>query len=194
MRRSFYVSSGLIGLGAALIGCPGTLDDPARFLGAAGDDSALAEDAALAGDADFPPVSEPPTDGATCPDVPQAILRVNCTSAGCHNAQDKAQGLDLQSPDVVTRLVGVPAREGPGLLVDSSAPSASVLYTKLTSRPPFGARMPLTGALDDPTIACVLAWIINPTNDAGSSGRSPLEGGGDADAGIHEGGAPESGP
>jgi hypothetical protein len=151
-----------MGLGAALLGCPGALDDPARFLGAAGNDAAVAQDAEL------PEVGELPGDGASCPDVPQAILRSNCTSAGCHNAQDKAQGLDLQSPGVGMRLVGVPAREGPGLLIDSSAPSSSVLYTKLTSRPPFGARMPLAGALDDPAIACVLAWIVHPT-DAGFS-------------------------
>jgi hypothetical protein len=170
MRRSFCVSSGLMGLGSTLLGCPGTLEDPARFLGATGNDAALAGDAAPAGDAQLSEVGELLSDGASCPNVPQAILRPTCTSAGCHNAQDKAQGLDLQSPDVETRLVGVPAREGPGLLIDSSAPSSSVLYTKLTSRPPFGARMPLTGVLDDPTIACILAWIAHPTNDAGSSG------------------------
>jgi hypothetical protein len=194
MRRSFYVSSGLVGLGAALLGCPGTLDDPARFLGAVGNDDAPAGDAELPEVGALLEVGVVSSDGASCPDVPQAIFRPNCTSAGCHNAQDKAQGLDLQSPDIGTRLVGVPAREGPGLLIDSSAPSSSVLYTKLTPRPPFGARMPLTGALDDPTIACVLAWIVHPATDAGSSARSHPDGGANADAGIDEGRGPESGP
>jgi hypothetical protein len=212
MRRFFRVSSGLVGLGAALLGCPGTLDDPARFLRAAGDDAAFTEEAAVGDDAtiaagDVEPagdaapardvglteVGDRSSEGASCPDVPQAVLGPNCTGAGCHNAQDKTQGLDLQSPDVGTRLVGVPARGGPGLLIDSSAPSSSVLYTKLTSTPPFGARMPLTGALDDPTIACVLAWIAHPSNDAGSSGSGTLEAGGGAQAGHSEGGRPESG-
>jgi hypothetical protein len=180
MRRSVRVASGLIGLGAALLGCPGTLDDPARFFDAAGNDAALAGDAAL------------PDAGASCPDVPQTIFASTCTGAGCHNAHDKTQGLDLQSPNVATRLLGAQATEGPGLLIDPMAPSSSVLYMKLTPMPPFGARMPLAGMLDNPSIACVLAWIVEQTSDAGSSGGSTPEGG--ADAGIGDGGATESGP
>src|SRR5260370_42219858 len=91
---------------ATCIGCPGTLDDPARFLDAAG-----AGDAVSGADAGG-------SEGGSCPDVPQDVFRTTCTSSGCHNAQDKAQGLDLQSANAPTRLVGVRATEGAGLLID----------------------------------------------------------------------------
>jgi hypothetical protein len=86
--------------------------------------------------------------------------------------------MDLESPDVVSRLVGVKATEGSGLLIDPSDPMASVLYTKLTTVPPFGSRMPLGGkTLDDSTMACVLAWVSESAGDAGPSDDS---GGADA--------------
>jgi hypothetical protein len=139
--------------GGVTWGCPGTLDDPARFV-----------DAGAAGAADVSaPVQgeEAGEAGAlgSCPDVP-ALLAQTCTASTCHSASNKAQGLDLQSPDLAARLVGVPATEGPGLLVDPSAPTKSVLYAKLTANPPFEARMPLGAApLDAPTLACVLDWV-----------------------------------
>jgi hypothetical protein len=164
---------------AAILGltadCPGTLDDPGAFLDAAHDAAGPAADAG---------VPEDPS----CPDVPQSVFLPNCTSAGCHNAQSKIQGLDLQSPDVASRLVGVPATEGPGLLIDPSAPQSSVLYLKLTPMPPFGARMPLAGMIDDATIACVLAWVTEQANRAGDS-----DAGGDPDGGLPEAGQASEG-
>jgi hypothetical protein len=125
-------------LGALLLtgaGCPGSLDDPARFLSGVGGD------------------------GSACPDIPTTVFVPICATAGCHTAADKIQGLDLQSPDAASRLVGACARGG-GLLVDPANPSDSVVYTKLTFTPPFGSRMPLgKPPLDDATTACVLAWI-----------------------------------
>jgi hypothetical protein len=98
--------------------------------------------------------------------------------SGCHSAADKVQGMDLESPDLASRLVGVSATEGSGLLIDPSNPTASVLYTKLTLVPPFGSRMPLgEKPLDDSTTACVLAWISENAGDAG-----PLPGDGGAAA------------
>jgi hypothetical protein len=62
------------------------------------------------------------------------------------------------------RLSGKEAAGGPGVLIDPTTPAASVLYTKLTATPPFGARMPLVGApLGDGDIACVLSWIESST-------------------------------
>jgi hypothetical protein len=99
--------------------------------------------------------------GGGCPDIP-SLFTTTCTASLCHDASYKAQGLDLASPHVATRLVGVAATEGPGLLIDPSTPSRSILYVKLTDGPPFGARMPLgLPPLDTSTTACVLAWITN---------------------------------
>jgi hypothetical protein len=124
-------------LAAALVGCPGSLDDPGRFSDQFG----------------------------TCPDIPM-LLVTSCGTAGCHAADSPAAGLDLASADVLGRLSGTMAQGG-GVLVDPSAPEASVLYTKLTSSPPFGSRMPQSGAaLDDATVACVLTWIETSTKGA----------------------------
>jgi hypothetical protein len=140
---------------AACAGCPGTLDDPARFL-------VDVSDAGIGGDA-----------ATACPDVPNALFVPTCAAAPCHSEANKAQSLDLQSPDVANRLVGVPATEGDGLLIDPTHPSQSVVYTKLTSTPPFGARMPLgITPLDDATLACVLSWVSRQTGSAGSDAGS----------------------
>jgi len=62
------------------------------------------------------------------------------------------------------RLSGKQAMGGPGLLLDPSSATASVLYTKLTTTPPFGARMPLVGApFSDADLACTLSWIQTAT-------------------------------
>jgi hypothetical protein len=107
---------------------------------------------------------------ATCPDIPTVFVQT-CGTSGCHDATTKSQGLDLQSANVASRLVGVQATEGPGFLIDTGNPSASVVYTKLLQPPPFGARMPLTGgAFDEVTTQCVLAWV---TSEAGAAGDSP---------------------
>jgi hypothetical protein len=178
MTRGFAIAPGcFLALCAASAGCPGTLEDPERFLAADGGLIAQgqpADEGGISGEGG----------GSNCPDVPQT-LSTTCTGAGCHNAMDKAQGLDLQSPNLASRLVGVQATEGPGLLIDPSNPSASVLYLKVTGSPPFGSRMPQGRApLDDATIACVLAWVTQQVSPSGSSN----DGGADDGGGSAEGG------
>jgi hypothetical protein len=134
-----HARAAIAGLVLAGFGCPGTLDNPARFL------------------IDAEPEVGP--DGNGCPDIPGGVLRGTCTSAGCHSAADKTQGLDLESPGVASRLVGACALGG-GLLIDPDQPSRSVMYAKVTIAPPFGSRMPLgKPPLDSTTIACVLSWV-----------------------------------
>ena len=119
---------------ALLAGCPGSLEDPGRF------------EAGVGG-------------AAVCPDIP-TLFTQSCAISGCHTATSPAGALDLASADVFTRLSGMKASGGPGVLIDPSSPADSVLYTKLTATPPFLSRMPLTGgALDPATVSCVLAWI-----------------------------------
>jgi hypothetical protein len=131
------------------VACPGTLSDPAAFEGAAADAGATADAGST----------------AACPDIP-TLLAQSCGIAGCHDATTKAEALDLASPDVAARLVGVLAVEGNGLLIDPASPGASVVYTKLTATPPFGGRMPTGTPLDDATIQCVLSWV---TSEAGQT-------------------------
>jgi hypothetical protein len=154
--RGWIVASAGLGLAAAVAGCsPGSLDDPGRFdvngSASGGDIGGGVQDGGGNGSLFG--------EGGACPDIPQ-FFAATCTASSCHNASDEAQGLNLQSPDVTSRLVSVMATEGPGLLVDPSAPSASVLYLKLTASPPFGAQMPLgQKPLPGAMTACVLDWI-----------------------------------
>jgi hypothetical protein len=124
----------------ALAGCPGSLDDPGRFTGHLGD---------------------------ACPDIP-SLLATTCAIGGCHTADMPSVGLDLASADIPGRLAGKHATGGVGVLVDPTDPVSSVLYTKLTTSPPFGARMPLNHVpFDDVTVGCVLAWL-EEGGDAGA--------------------------
>jgi hypothetical protein len=155
-RRSLPMAA-CLALVTAAAGCPGTLANSELFLAALGDASA------------------PNEDGGACPDIPD-FFAATCTGSTCHSSSNKAQGLDLQSPDVASRLVGIAATEGPGLLIDPSSPSDSVLYLKLTANPPFGVRMPLGGTpLDASTLACVLAWITQEASSADAAATSIAE-------------------
>ena len=143
---------GTFSVAAVCVGCAGTLEDPSRFAPDAGDD---ADGGIIATD-------------SGCPDIPNDIFATICASAGCHSTADKIQGLDLQSPGQASRLVGVTAMGG-GILVDPCNPDQSVIYTKLSLTPPFGARMPLGKMpLDDATLACVLSWIASQMVSGGS--------------------------
>jgi hypothetical protein len=135
MRAPLVVAIALVAAG-----CPGKLQDPARFT-------------------------------AACPDVPTQILALRCAGAGCHATAPFAAGLDLASPNVAARLVGVAATGGPGLLVDPMNPDGSVLIRKLTSTPPFGGQQPPGAPLDPATIDCIRAWVRTlAPSDAGTPG------------------------
>jgi hypothetical protein len=134
MRRRSVLAFCLVAVFAT--GCPASLDDPSRFFGTSGGG------------------------GDVCSDIPNDLFIPTCAGSGCHNPTDMMQGLDLRSPNVLARLVGVRATGGAGLLIDPAQPELSVLYTKLTFDPPYGARMPFgKEPLDDVTIGCVLSWI-----------------------------------
>jgi hypothetical protein len=86
----------------------------------------------------------------------------SCASAACHSALTHGAGLDLESPGLPGRLAGAPSTEGEGLIVDTSAPEKSLLYTKLDETPAVGARMPIGGdAVASDTRACVLGWLVS---------------------------------
>jgi Malectin domain len=155
--------------------CAGTLDDRDQFLtgGAPSVADAGAADAARAASA--------------CPDVPAAVLAPSCATAGCHAATNPQSKLDLASPNLAARVVGVAALTG-GFLVDPAHPDQSTLYRRLLPNAP-GPRMPPGAPLDDATIACVLSWAQGlaggggppvPPADGGPPGPA-ADGGSDAD-------------
>lgn len=125
----------LLPLSAALVGCPGTIDDFAPYRGGG--------------------------DGGTCADVPTEIFGKRCATAGCHTGATPAGSLDLTPSGVEMRVVGKPASmDCGGTLADPMSPKASILYLKLSTTPPCGSPMPLGGAaLSAADQQCVLDWI-----------------------------------
>lgn len=132
---------------SALAGCPGRLEDPERFFDAGAQDAGALDGGAPA-----------------CPpdvDVPADVFAASCDGANCHGTDRPALGLDLVSPDVWSRIADretVNAACAPAPLVDPDAPRASGLYLKVSGTA-CGQRMPVGGALDAETIACIERWM-----------------------------------
>lgn len=151
--------------------CPGKIDNPEAFLTGVGGA------------------------GACSLDVEADIFQAKCNNASCHNADDRAAQLDLESAGIASRVVGVTADCG-GLLADPDNPEDSVLYTKLDSDPGCGTQMPLGGSeLSDAEKSCILSWIAeqsggSPTTTTTSSGGGM---GGMGMGGMGMGGAGGSG-
>jgi len=133
-----------------LTGCPGKLEDKERFL-------------VDAGNLDEPDTGMPSEAGVgmgACGDVPTRIFVPTCGGTGCHSATAPQQSLDLASPGVAARVVGVAAQVCSGTLADPANPAGSLIYTKLAPTQSCGAPMPLARPpLSDTDAACVLAWI-----------------------------------
>jgi len=150
---------------AALVlsGCPGTLEDKERFLvdaGHAGHTGSDGGSAATGGEAAAAGKTNSDLDAGPCGDVVTRIFVPSCGGTGCHDAKGPQQDLDLVSPGVAARVVGVPGIGCTATLADPSDPEASLLYQKLSPTPPCGSPMPLARpALSDEDVACVLAWI-----------------------------------
>ena len=135
----------LLALGAlsSLTGCPGTLADKELY------------EAALDG------ASGRPEGGAGgCGDVIERIFTPNCGGSACHGSDAPQQDLDLLSPGVPSRVVGVAGKGCSVVLADPADPEGSLIYQKLLPSPPCGGQMPLARPpLSRADVACVQAWI-----------------------------------
>ena len=141
----------LVTLALGVAACPGRIDDPAPFLGFVGDSSV-----------------------ATCTlgvsAVEARIIRPRCATAGCHERAMPAGRLDLESPNLATRLVGVQASGCAGqVLVSPASPAQSYFIGKLGPSPRCGDRMPLgSPALTASEVACVRLWVEALVTDGGA--------------------------
>jgi hypothetical protein len=146
---------------ALLAGCPGKLRDPGRFtdggLGGAGG-------------------------GATCPDVPTEILAMKCAGSTCHSGKTPAQGLDLVSAGVESRVVGKMATECKTPLADPKDPAGSQIYVKISGTT-CGGQMPPGAVLPASEIACVKEWIAGLTPSGATSSGTGAGGAGGMGAG-----------
>jgi hypothetical protein len=99
-------------------------------------------------------------DGGGCGDVVATVFVPKCGGATCHGGTAPQQGLDLVSPGVASRVVGLTAKGCAATLADPDDPAASLLYTKLAPNPPCGSQMPLAQLpLSQAEADCVLEWI-----------------------------------
>lgn len=166
MRIERSSLAGFAALSAALTllaACPGKLSNKQSFLdyaaahpGFGGDEADPPDDLPTAGSVGTAGTS---SNGA-CGDVVARIFVPTCGGTGCHSANASQQGLDLVSPDVASRVVGVSAKVCTSTLADPQNPEASLMYQKLLPLPKCGAQMPLARPpLSSADTACVLAWI-----------------------------------
>ena len=123
-----------------------------------------------------------PLSAGTCtPDLPtiqKTVFVASCAQKECHNATDKASGLDLTSPDVGSSLIGAQSVCQGWEVVAPSAPEKSSLYEKIVGQPPCGANMPIFHApLTTAQQECIKAWIAGlpapATCDLTTTGTDP---------------------
>jgi hypothetical protein len=100
-----------------------------------------------------------PGSGSGCPDILE-IFTASCANTLCHEGPSAGAQLDLTSPNLESRLVGVASNCGGRPLVDPDAPDNSFLLEKLESTAPeCGSTMPFGSQLDPATLACVRVWV-----------------------------------
>jgi hypothetical protein len=166
--------------GLLWLGCPGTLQDPQLFLeaeaaldagGEGGSDGggSLPDggDGLPDGGGDLPDGGIPDAGDAGPPvlancDAPTQIFQPFC--ARCHGPAPLNLGaLDLISPGVASRLIGVTAPLcGTQTLVVAGQPEESYLWEKVAfAKPPCGNQMPQGSALSQANQDCVAGWIAN---------------------------------
>jgi hypothetical protein len=195
IRKGYFAPAALLGAAISVVGCAGDL--PSTFTNNNSSGSGSGTNSSGSGSS---------SSGASCADVPTVTFPMSCGMGNvtCHIANASpigaTFGLDLVSPNVASRLVGVKSHEPamamvpPGtLLIDPANPMKSAIYTKLLDPPPYASRMPFIPPYLDPSVeACILQWVMTtaasapPANTFGSDASTPT-----TDAGM--GGATNGG-
>lgn len=116
----------------------------------------------------------PPSETGCTPDlasIEQQIFQRSCAQQGCHSAAEPAAGLDLASPGVEARLLGVPSATCDGQIrVVPGHPEQSFLFDKVSrSSPACGTPMPPAGMPADEQ-ACIEQWIASLPESAADAG------------------------
>ena len=117
------------------------------------------------------------------------IIEASCLT-GCHDASGQAGGLDLET-DFCGSTVGVPSLAYSGNLIEAGDSASSVLYLKRAGAEGVGGVMPISGALDDASVAVIGDWIdsgagceSSDTDDTGDTSGGDT--GGEADGYSYE--------
>jgi hypothetical protein len=99
-----------------------------------------------------------------------ALIMTKCVP--CHASVGNSGGLDLQSANIASRLVGAPSFAGDGamcpnktLLDAGSNPATGLFIDKITNDPPScGFVMPYGQKMGAPDIACLTTWATTLTS------------------------------
>ena len=153
----------------ALAGCPGRLANPEDFVGATSDGA-------------------PATCTLGVSAVEAQLIHPRCATANCHDRSGHAGGLDLESPDVASRLLGVRSAMCSGrVLADMNSPASGYFVEKLAGTPSCGGRMPLAApALTAGELTCVRAWLSSLGPDASAPMDVPRDTSIDATADVRD--------
>ena len=106
---------------------------------------------------------------AACADVPVLVFQEDCSGGICHHAgSGQAAHLDLVSPCVADRLVGVVSTCHHEPLVDPNDPDGGFLLEKLRVAKPEcgGVSMPYGNHLPPRELACVRGWVAAVVHEA----------------------------
>ena len=98
---------------------------------------------------------------------PLALLQNSCGGGNCHDADNPAAGVDLETSGVVDRLLDVEANDCPGeILISTADPASSYMLTKLSMVPPCGGPMPPAALLPNEDESCLAQWVDSVVADA----------------------------
>ena len=152
----------LAGVVVLTAGCADEIADPAPFLAAR-----------EAGTSD---VQMQPATCSLSIDVPTAIFAMRCGTVGCHVASSPAGSLDLVTPGVGQRLIGVHSATCAGASLVSTDGTTGFLFDKLMGMPRCGSPMPLGGAALTPAeVECVRAWTEAASTGGGIDAGNPVD-------------------
>jgi hypothetical protein len=95
----------------------------------------------------------------------ELVFEVNCGNAVCHDSDQPAAGLDLVSPDVASRTVGMNSNDptcGSDILVIAGDPDESYMIKKIVNEPGVcGGQMPIGTLLDAEDTNVIRDWILD---------------------------------
>jgi hypothetical protein len=163
MQRSFIyrTSFAILVIAGSLAGCEvETFDDAVSRFG---------------GDAPAPP----PPPGGFAPDfsaIQANVFSPTCATSTCHAGGAPAAGLNLESANSYTMLVGIQSSQDAGLMrVQPGDPDNSYLIQKLEGTASGGGSMPPSGALDQATIDTIRQWITDGAIDDRVAASGPIK-------------------
>jgi len=118
-----------------------------------------------------PPVAS----GATFSDIQASVFTPSCATSTCHAGGAPAAGLNLETANSYTMLVGIQSGQDPAFVrVLAGSPDNSYLIQKLEGSASGGGIMPPGGALSQTNIDMIRQWITDGAIDDRVAASGPI--------------------